>query len=122
MYIYLTLFSFSPSLFPRVAVPSVVFLSDGTHLGRIVISLFRHHENLLVTDLQQRDPDTFKPLHVVSMTIRDSAEESAAAASDVLELCKMLDACEDLNTEASKLLNGFRSRTKRTVLHQVCHI
>ena len=33
-----------------------------------------------------------------------------------------LDACEDLNTEASKLLNFFRSRTKRTVLHQVCHI
>ena len=56
-----------------------------------MISLFRHHENLLVTDLQQRDPDTFKPLHVVSMTIRDSAEESAAAASDVLELCKMVN-------------------------------
>lgn len=33
-----------------------------------------------------------------------------------------LDACEDLNTEASSLLNGFRLKTKRTVLHQVCHI
>lgn len=42
-------------------------------------------------DLQQRDPDTFKPLHIVSMTIRDSAEDSAAAAGDVLELCKMVN-------------------------------
>lgn len=33
-----------------------------------------------------------------------------------------LDACEDLNSEASSLLNGFRMKTKRTVLHQVCHI
>lgn len=44
-----------------------------------------------VSDLHQRDPDTFKPLHVVSMTIRDSAEDSAAAAGDVLELCKMVN-------------------------------
>ncbi|CAN0124919.1 unnamed protein product, partial [Ectocarpus sp. 12 AP-2014] len=41
--------------------------------------------------LQQRDPDTFKPLHVVSMTIRDSADDSAAAAGDVLDLCKMVN-------------------------------
>ncbi|CAN0508230.1 unnamed protein product, partial [Ectocarpus sp. 8 AP-2014] len=46
---------------------------------------------LFHTDLQQRDPDTFKPLHVVSMTIRDSADDSAAAAGDVLDLCKMVN-------------------------------
>eukprot|EP00903_Cladosiphon_okamuranus_P006917 g6732.t1 len=78
--------------------------------------------DLVVEDLHQRDPDTFKPLHVVSMTIRDSAEDSAAAAGDVLELCKMLDDCDDLDSDASKLLSGFKNRSKRTVLHQVCHI
>lgn len=46
---------------------------------------------LWISDLHQRDPDTFKPLHVVSMTIRDSAEDSAAAAGHVLELCKMVN-------------------------------
>lgn len=51
----------------------------------------RRHGMIAITDLQQRDPDTFKPLHIVSMTIRDSAEDSAAAAGDVLELCKMVN-------------------------------
>lgn len=43
------------------------------------------------TDLQARDPDMFKPLHIVSMTIRDSAQDSAAAEGDVLDLCKMVN-------------------------------
>lgn len=43
---------------------------------------------LFRADLQSRDPETFKPLHVVNMTIKDSPEESAAAAGDVLELCR----------------------------------
>eukprot|EP00904_Undaria_pinnatifida_P004473 jgi/Undpi1/14026/HiC_scaffold_9.g03677.m1 len=75
--------------------------------------------DLVVEDLHRREPDTFKPLHVVSMTIRDSAEDSAAAAAHVLELCKMLDECDDLDNDASKLLNGFRIGSKRTVLHQM---
>lgn len=33
----------------------------------------------------------FKPLHIVSMTIRDSAQDSAAAEGDVLDLCKMVN-------------------------------
>lgn len=40
------------------------------------------------TDLVSRDPELFRPLHVVNMTITDSPEESAAAAGDVLNLCK----------------------------------
>lgn len=42
-------------------------------------------------DLQSRDPETFKPLHVVNMTIKDSPEESAAAADDVLHLCRTVN-------------------------------
>lgn len=41
-------------------------------------------------DLQSRDPETFKPLHVVNMTIKDSPEEAEAAANDVLYLCRMV--------------------------------
>lgn len=33
-----------------------------------------------------------------------------------------LDEIEDLDSDASTLLNGFRARSQRTVLHQVCHI
>ncbi|CAM9441970.1 unnamed protein product, partial [Hapterophycus canaliculatus] len=43
------------------------------------------------TDLQSRDPETFKPLHVVNMSIKDSFEESAAAADNVLELCRTVN-------------------------------
>lgn len=44
-----------------------------------------------LADLQSRDPETFKPLHVVNMTIKDSAEESAAASGHVLDLCRMVN-------------------------------
>ncbi|CAM9733408.1 unnamed protein product [Discosporangium mesarthrocarpum] len=76
----------------------------------------------VVEDLQGRDPETFKPLHVVSMTIKDSAEHSAAAAGDVLELCRMLDSCQDLDGDVSDLVETFQAKTKRTMLHQVCHV
>ncbi|CAM9357044.1 unnamed protein product [Ectocarpus fasciculatus] len=97
---------------------------DGEHVASfdVVVCFESRVFDLVVEDLQQRDPDTFKPLHVVSMTIRDSADDSAAAAGDVLDLCKMLEDCDDLDSDASKLLNEFRIRSKRTVLHQVCHI
>lgn len=35
----------------------------------------------------------FKPLHVVNITIKDSPEESAAAAGDVLEICRTVNPC-----------------------------
>lgn len=46
---------------------------------------------IYTTDLVSRDPETFKPLHVVNMTIKDSPEESAAAAGDVLNICKTVN-------------------------------
>ncbi|CAB1101574.1 unnamed protein product [Ectocarpus sp. CCAP 1310/34] len=97
---------------------------DGGHVASfdVVVCFESRVFDLVVEDLQQRDPDTFKPLHVVSMTIRDSANDSAAAAGDVLDLCKMLEDCDDLDSNAAELLNDFRIRSKRTVLHQVCHI
>ncbi|CAM9212816.1 unnamed protein product [Choristocarpus tenellus] len=86
------------------------------------ICTFRSPIPICVTDLQGRDPETFKPLHVVSMTIKDSADHSAAAAGDVLELCQMLDVCEDLDEEAAELVEKFQAKSKRTLLHQVCHV
>ncbi|CAM9387666.1 unnamed protein product [Ectocarpus sp. 4 AP-2014] len=66
---------------------------DGEHVASfdVVVCFESRVFDLVVEDLQQRDPDTFKPLHVVSMTIRDSADDSAAAAGDVLDLCKMVN-------------------------------
>lgn len=47
-----------------------------------------YYRGFLSADLQSRDPETFKPLHVVNMTIKDSPEEAEAAANDVLFLCR----------------------------------
>ncbi|CAM9564823.1 unnamed protein product [Ectocarpus sp. 8 AP-2014] len=77
---------------------------------------------LVVEDLQSRDPETFKPLHVINMTIKDSFEESAAAADSVLELCRTLDGVSQLEDETAGVLEVFTRKTKRTVLHQVCHV
>lgn len=71
---------------------------------------------LWVSDLHQRDPDTFKPLHVVSMTIRDSAEDSAAAAGHVLELCKMV------NEPAERRLVVVIGRPRNTFLLAVARV
>lgn len=66
-------------------------LLRGLVRGSILLPVHRPLSFVPHSDLQQRDPDTFKPLHVVSMTIRDSADDSAAAAGDVLDLCKMVN-------------------------------
>ncbi|CAN0338621.1 unnamed protein product [Ectocarpus sp. 12 AP-2014] len=56
------------------------------------------------------------------MTIKDSFEESAAAADSVLELCRTLDGVSQLEDETAGVLEVFTRKTKRTVLHQVCHV
>ncbi|CAM9315254.1 unnamed protein product [Pylaiella littoralis] len=76
----------------------------------------------VVEDLQSRDPEEFKPLHVINMTIKDSFEESAAASGNVLELCRTLDGLSKLEDEAAGVLEAFTRKSKRTVLHQVCHV
>eukprot|EP00903_Cladosiphon_okamuranus_P006034 g5952.t1 len=76
----------------------------------------------VVEDLQSRDPETFKPLHVINMTIKDSFEESAAASGNVLELCRTLDGLSVLEDEAAGVLEAFTRKSKRSVLHQVCHV
>lgn len=45
-------------------------------------------------DLLARDPEVFKPVHVILMTIRDTTRDSAEAAGDVLSLCKMVNILE----------------------------
>lgn len=75
-----------------IAVPSFAVCPVVGACGFFLpVPLFVINSFVVRADLQQRDPDTFKPLHIVSMTIRDSAEDSAAAAGDVLELCKMVN-------------------------------
>lgn len=70
--------------FPPPRLSSHVWFSSSSCRIPLVVPAPPHRR----ADLQSRDPETFKPLHVVNMTIKDSPEESAAAAGDVLELCR----------------------------------
>mmetsp|Transcript_4751 Transcript_4751/g.5989 ORF Transcript_4751/g.5989 Transcript_4751/m.5989 type:complete len:262 (-) Transcript_4751:963-1748(-) len=46
--------------------------------------------DLLIEDLEGREPQEFEPIHVLNLEVKDNADEAAIAGQICLELCKLL--------------------------------
>eukprot|EP00611_Tribonema_gayanum_P023518 TRINITY_DN4964_c0_g1_i3.p2 TRINITY_DN4964_c0_g1~~TRINITY_DN4964_c0_g1_i3.p2 ORF type:complete len:118 (-),score=10.41 TRINITY_DN4964_c0_g1_i3:130-483(-) len=73
-------------------------------------------------DFQNRPPFEFKPIHIVSLPVMDTPQHAEQAMVDVLKLVKMLDACDDVESQGADVVEAFQATTKRPILHQVCHL
>jgi hypothetical protein len=43
-----------------------------------------------LTDMQNRHPQDFKPLHLIQLPVTDTPQDAEASVSDVLNLCNMV--------------------------------
>ena len=70
------------------------------HLRRmdVVICFEERVYDILVDDLQGREPVDFDPVHVINLDIKDNQEEALAGGKLVLELCR---ACEQARRGAT---------------------
>eukprot|EP00611_Tribonema_gayanum_P023516 TRINITY_DN4964_c0_g1_i1.p1 TRINITY_DN4964_c0_g1~~TRINITY_DN4964_c0_g1_i1.p1 ORF type:complete len:313 (-),score=73.28 TRINITY_DN4964_c0_g1_i1:130-1068(-) len=78
--------------------------------------------DLCIEDFQNRPPFEFKPIHIVSLPVMDTPQHAEQAMVDVLKLVKMLDACDDVESQGADVVEAFQATTKRPILHQVCHL
>eukprot|EP00611_Tribonema_gayanum_P023870 TRINITY_DN510_c0_g1_i4.p1 TRINITY_DN510_c0_g1~~TRINITY_DN510_c0_g1_i4.p1 ORF type:complete len:361 (+),score=77.54 TRINITY_DN510_c0_g1_i4:178-1260(+) len=88
----------------------------------VVICFENRIFDICVQDLQDRDALDFKPISLISVPVKDTPQDAEEAMEDVTSLCEMLEACEDLESDVSGIVEAFQETTKRAILHQVCHL
>ncbi|XP_043837201.1 RNA polymerase II subunit A C-terminal domain phosphatase SSU72-like [Dromiciops gliroides] len=79
----------------------------------------RVYDNV-VEELNSRDQETFKPVHVINVDIQDNEEEATLGAFLICELCECIQQAEDMENEIDDLLQEFEEQSGRTFLHTVC--
>uniref|UniRef100_A0A8C8ZR94 RNA polymerase II subunit A C-terminal domain phosphatase SSU72 n=1 Tax=Prolemur simus TaxID=1328070 RepID=A0A8C8ZR94_PROSS len=74
----------------------------------------------VVEDLNSREQETCKPVHVVNVDIPDNQEEATLGAFLICELCQCIHSLEDVDNDISQLLLNFEKKSGRAFLHTVC--
>ncbi|CAM9396226.1 unnamed protein product [Chrysoparadoxa australica] len=88
-----------------------------------VVLCFEHRIfDAVVDDMQNRDPENFKPVHLIAMSVKDSPVEAEKASKDVIKLCQQLEELDDLEEGAGDVVASFESQSKLPLLHQICHL
>jgi len=98
--------------------------SDFIAKHNIVVAFEERIFDAVVEDLQMREPtEDFRPIHVICLDTKDNPHEAKIQGRVALELCWMLEAADDLDSEAALLVDLFQresmSETQRKVLYQL---
>ncbi|KAI1725708.1 ssu72-like protein domain-containing protein [Ditylenchus destructor] len=87
----------------------------------VIICLEERVYDQVVEDLQTRESTTGDSVHVINFDIQDNHEEATLGALFVVELCKKLEDCEDLDNEIDEVLAEFEANNpERNILHTIC--
>uniref|UniRef100_A0A915D934 RNA polymerase II subunit A C-terminal domain phosphatase SSU72 n=1 Tax=Ditylenchus dipsaci TaxID=166011 RepID=A0A915D934_9BILA len=87
----------------------------------VIVCLEERVYDQIVEDLQTRDAVYGESVHVINFDIQDNHEEATLGALFVVELCKKLEDCEDLDNEIDEILAEFEANNpERNVLHTLC--
>ncbi|XP_051824781.1 RNA polymerase II subunit A C-terminal domain phosphatase SSU72-like [Antechinus flavipes] len=74
----------------------------------------------VVEYLTSREQETYQPVHVVNVDIKDDQEEAILGAFLICELCQCIQLTEDMENEIDELLQEFEEKSNKTFLHTVC--
>eukprot|EP00035_Acanthoeca_spectabilis_P023387 m.449102 g.449102 ORF g.449102 m.449102 type:complete len:227 (-) comp19770_c0_seq1:1844-2524(-) len=69
--------------------------------------------------LEEREQETFEPVHVCNLEIKDNHESATLGALHIVSLCEMLEEVEDLENDIDEVLQSFEEKNKEPVLHSV---
>ncbi|ELW71822.1 RNA polymerase II subunit A C-terminal domain phosphatase SSU72 [Tupaia chinensis] len=74
----------------------------------------------VVEYLYSREQETFQPVHVINVDIKDTQEEATLGAFLIYELCQCLQQAEDMEDSVGKLLLEMEEKSGKSFLHTVC--
>ncbi|KAI1732205.1 ssu72-like protein [Ditylenchus destructor] len=87
----------------------------------VIICLEERVYDQIVEDLQTRESTTGDSVHVINFDIQDNHEEATLGALFIVELCKKLEDCDDLDNEIDEVLAEFEANNpERNILHTIC--
>jgi len=87
----------------------------------VIICLEERVYDQVVEFLQTRESQTGEPVHVINFDIQDNHEEAAVGAQIVVNLCRYLEECDDLDNEIDEKLTEFEvTNSDRNLLHTIC--
>ena len=89
----------------------------------VVVCLEERVYDQIVDFLQTREGanSTGEGVHVINFDIQDNHEEATIGALVVVQLCKKIEDCEDLDNEIDELLSDFDlENPQRNILHTLC--
>mmetsp|Transcript_37694 Transcript_37694/g.63442 ORF Transcript_37694/g.63442 Transcript_37694/m.63442 type:complete len:192 (+) Transcript_37694:327-902(+) len=74
----------------------------------------------VVEDLQNREQTSGASVLVLNLDVKDSPQEAALAAPHALELCEMLEASDDWESDVDHIVDEFQQKCGRRPLYSIC--
>ena len=79
--------------------------------------------DLLVEDLEGREPQKFEPIHVLNLEVKDTPEEAEIGARIALELCEDLQKhSSNLEQALPEVVQEIEERYGRDILSRTCYL
>ena len=79
--------------------------------------------DLLIEDLEGREPKNFEPVHVLNLEVKDTPEEAEIGARVALELCEALQEKHDrLEESIAEVVRDIEDRYGRDIISKTCYI
>ncbi|KAH7706176.1 Ssu72-like protein [Aphelenchoides avenae] len=87
----------------------------------VILCLEERVYDQILDDLHTRPTLSGDSVHVINMDIQDNHEEATIGAFFVVELCTMLENCDDLDNEIDEVIAQFESKhPDRNIMHTIC--
>lgn len=83
----------------------------------VVVAFEERVFDIIVEDMQSRGNMSMQPVLILNLDVKDNAEEASLAAPQALELCQMLAASEDWETELEDILDRFQTKMGRRPIY-----
>ncbi|EKX53726.1 hypothetical protein GUITHDRAFT_64039 [Guillardia theta CCMP2712] len=76
----------------------------------------------VLQDLQGRESENMRAMHVINLETIDKHEEAVIAAQDTCQLCRMLESAADLESEIMEVLSKFEKNSKRSFMYSLVYL
>ncbi len=78
--------------------------------------------DLLLEDIQSREPIDLLPIHIINLDVPDTTEEASKAAVVALELCKLCDEADDLEVALPNIVDQVQEKYNRSIQHFIEYV